>query len=418
MELTDAFINLGIALGLGLLVGMQRERTGHRLGGVRTFPLITVLGTLSAMLADSVGGWVVGAAMLGVVAAVLIGNIVSRRDEQQQPGITTEVAMLIMFVVGAYLAHGFRAVAVAVGGGTAVLLYAKPVLHSFVTRMGDKDVRAIMQFALITMVILPVLPDREYGPFHVLNPYQIWLMVVLVVGISLGGYVAHKALGQRAGIGLGGLLGGLVSSTATTVSAARRAAGAAGQIAPATLIIMLASGVMYARILAEVAVVAGRFTPQIVPPIAVMLGVSAALALAAGMQVRQAHDGLPAQENPTELKSALFFGAMYAIVLLAVAAAREYLPRQGIYAVAAISGLTDMDAITLSVSRMTTEQQLTASIAWRTILVASVANMAFKCGIVAVLGGRALLKRVATYYGLAAAAAIIIIALWPAESPS
>ena len=260
------FQQLGISLLLGLLVGLQREHAASGIAGMRTFPLITVLGTLSTLLATQMGdGWIVAAAMFGVVAVTVVGHWiqprnngggketgtiyrngpqdVSHKPEQpafptasQHPGITTDVAMLLMFAVGAFLAVGPMSVAVAVGGGVAVLLQFKPELHKIAQKLGDEDLRAVMQFVLITCIILPVLPNVSYGPdsfprfFHlrhpmpqldVLNPREIWLMVVLIVGLSLGGYISYKYFGRNAGILLGGVLGGAISSTATTVSYAR-----------------------------------------------------------------------------------------------------------------------------------------------------------------------------------------------------
>jgi uncharacterized membrane protein (DUF4010 family) len=219
MELWDLFQRLGIALGLGLIVGLQRERSGSPLGGFRTFPLVTLLGGLSGLLGGTSGGWVVAAAWLSLAVVIAVGHV---ENPQEKGGITTEIAMLLMFAVGAYCLSGHVAVATAVGGTVAVLLHLKPQMHSLAKRLADPDFQAIMQFVLITFVFLPILPDKGYGPFDVLNPFKIGLMVVLIVGISLGGYIIYKLLGANAGTLAGGVLGGLISSTATTVSYSRR----------------------------------------------------------------------------------------------------------------------------------------------------------------------------------------------------
>ena len=173
MDLTEIFKQLGIALGLGLLVGLQRERAEARLAGVRTFPLITILGSVCAMLAQSLGGWVIATSFIALAGMIIIGDILTIRDSQAPHGLTTEIAMLVMFAVGAYLVVGHEEVAIAVGGSVAVLLQFKGQLHGFAARLGDTDIKAIMQFALISLVILPVLPNQTYGPFAVLNPRQI-----------------------------------------------------------------------------------------------------------------------------------------------------------------------------------------------------------------------------------------------------
>jgi uncharacterized membrane protein (DUF4010 family) len=205
------------------------------------------------------------AGIIALAVIIYIGKIIEMSKGATDPGITTEVALLLMFTVGAYLVVGDRAAAIAIGGGAAVLLHFKGELHGIVARLGASDLRAVMQFALISLVILPVLPNRTYGPFAVLNPRNIWWMVVLIVGISLGGYIAYKFLGQRAGIVLGGIFGGMVSSTATTVSYSKRAAASPGAVGPAAIVITIASAVVFARMLLEIATVAPSLLPAAAP---------------------------------------------------------------------------------------------------------------------------------------------------------
>lgn len=413
MDLLSIFEDLGIALGLGLLVGLQRETQASRLAGFRTFPLVTILGTITALLAQNLGGWVVAAGLLALAGLIILGNVAEIRSGFSDPGITTEVAIVLMYVVGAYLVVGPREVAVAVGGGMAVLLHWKAPLHRLAARLGQEDLQAIMKFALISLVILPVLPDKTYGPYNVLNPHQIWWMVVLIVGISLGGYIIYKFWGEKAGIVLGGILGGLISSTATTVSYARRTAHAAALHRGAALVLLIASTVVFMRVLVEIAVVAPGFLLSAAPPlliVAALLAVAAAVLWSRGPQEQSS---MPAQENPTEFKSALFFGLLFALVLLAVAAARDILGQRGLYAVAALSGLTDMDAITLSTAQLVSSDRLDGGTGWRLIMLASLSNLAFKAGTVAVLGHRHLLARIAPIYGLAAAVGVLLILVWP-----
>ena len=412
MKLSPDFITLGISLGLGLLVGMQRERAGSQTAGFRTFALITTLGTLTAMLAPTLGHWIVAAGLVGVAVLMAMGNVMKLKLPAAEPGMTTEIAALVMFAVGAYLVVGQQQVAVVVAAAVAVLLYAKPLLHSFARRIGDKDMRAMMQFVLIAMVILPVLPDQAFGPFEVLNPREIWMIVVLVVGISFAGYIALKFFGQNAGAVLGGILGGLISSTATTVSYARRASKTEAQVNAAMLVIMIASTIVYARVLVEVAVVARPVLVAVAGPIGVMAGAGAALSLIVWFRNRGVHSELPDHENPTELKSAIVFGIMYAVISFTVAAAKYYFDDGGIYLVAAISGLTDMDAITLSTSRMAANGALDVGAAWRAILIASMANLAFKIGIIGGLGGKTLLRNMAILFGLNVLVGIAILVFW------
>jgi uncharacterized membrane protein (DUF4010 family) len=392
---------------------LQRESAASRLAGVRTFPLITILGTVCALLAQAFGGWIIALGLLALAGIILTGKIVALKEGDLDPGLTTEVAMLLMFSVGAYLVIGHRTVAIAIGGGVAVLLQFKGQLHGIVARLGEKDLKAIMQFALISLVILPVLPDRTYGPFAVLNPRNIWWMVVLIVGLSLSGYISYKFFGEQAGIVLGGILGGVISSTATTVSYARRTAKAPESSGLAAVAVMIASTVVFARLLLEIAAVAPSFWPVAGPPLLVMLALFAAFSAALWLGDRNKPHEMPEQENPSQLKSALLFGLLYAVALLAVAAVKERFGHEGLYVVAGLSGLTDVDAITLSTSQLVKANRLGASDGWRLILLATMSNLVFKAAVVAVLGHRRLLMKVAVLYGLALAVGAALLLWWP-----
>mgnify|MGYP001817315841 CR=1 FL=1 len=164
MESLPIFQNLGISLLLGLLVGIQRQHVDAPLGGVRTFPLITVFGSLCSLLADIWNGWVIAAGLTGVIAAFVVGSLRRTQQEDEHTGLTTATALLLMFAVGAYIPHGHWAVAVAIAGTVAVLLQAKLELHGIVKRLSDDDVKAIMQFVLLSFIVLPVLPNRTFDP--------------------------------------------------------------------------------------------------------------------------------------------------------------------------------------------------------------------------------------------------------------
>lgn len=417
--LSPVFVDLGLALALGLLVGLQREWADTRMAGIRTFPLITVFGTLTALLADPFGGWVVVAGAVGVTAVVVTGAMAllrqaDARGTEPDPGLTTEFAALVMFGVGALLAVGHRAPAVVLGGTVAVLLHWKRPLHDLVERIGPDDVQAMMRFVLVALVILPVLPDRAYGPYEVLNPFEIWLMVVLIVGISLGAYVASRLLGARGGTIAAGALGGMISSTATTVSYARRSAGQEGRAPSAALVIMLASTFVFARVFVEVAVVAPSMAPAVAPPLAVMMAYMLVLSGALFLHDRRALAEAPRdREAPSELSTAIAFGLLYAVVLVAVAAAEEHLGEGALYGVAALSGLTDVDAITLSTAQMAKAGRLTAERSWRLVLVGALSNMVFKGMVVVALARGELVRRIAVLFGLTLAGGGMLLAVWP-----
>ena len=410
MEIAEVFQRLGVALGLGLLVGLQREQAESRIGGLRTFPLITIFGILCGFLAQGFGGWVVAAGIVGITAIAVISNIPGKHSNG---GMTTEVALLVMFCLGAYLAAGSIPVAVAVGGGTAVLLHFKTTMHTLAKRLTENEVAAIMRFALLSLVILPALPNETYGPFDVLNPRQIWLMVVLIVGLSLAGYIVYKFFGEKAGILLGGALGGLISSTATTVSYAKRAAAAPKAAVASTIVIAIASTVVYARVLVEIAAVAPGMVRAAAAPMVIQMAVLGALALGLWFWNRDESGEMPEQENPTELKSAFAFGAIFAVVLLITAAVKYRFGTSGLFVVAGISGLTDVDAITLSTAQMVAGGRLEASEAWRVITVAVISNLVFKAATVGFLGNRRLLTMVGTIFAITAAVGLALLFLWP-----
>jgi uncharacterized membrane protein (DUF4010 family) len=413
MELSILFKQLAIALGLGLLVGLQREHADSRLAGIRTFPLVTILGVLCAMLAQSFGGWVIAAGLIALAGVIVVGNISKFRAGPADPGLTTEIAMLLMYAVGAHVVVGPEAIAIAIGAGTAVLLQYKGELHGMARRLGDEDLRAIMQFVLISLVILPVLPNRTYGPYAVLNPREIWLMVVLIVGLSLAGYIAYKFFGERAGLLLGGILGGIISSTATTVSYARRSARDPETSPLASSVIMIASTVVFARVMLEIAVVQLSFLWLAWPPLAVLLLLFIAMSGILWLKGRDAQSSMPVQENPSELKAALVFGLFYAIVLLAVAAAKAHFGDSGLYVVAAFSGLTDVDAITLSTAQLVGAGRLDPEQGWRIIVIALMSNVFFKGVTIAAIGHKKLLARIIWFYGIGLVSGILLMLVWP-----
>ncbi|MGZ8921021.1 MAG: MgtC/SapB family protein [Limisphaerales bacterium] len=408
-EVVDLLQRLGIALGLGLIVGLQRERSGSPLGGFRTFPLATLFGSLNGLLALRFDAWPLAAGLIVIGALLIMGNL---EHQQRDAGLTTEIAMLLMYAVGAFVMVGPITIAVIVGGTAAVLLHFKPELHSIARRLEDPDFRAIMQFVLITLVILPILPSKQYGPFNVLNPYKIWLMVVLIVGISLGGYIIYKFFGQKAGTLAGGILGGLISSTATTVSYARRTAKAPEASALAALVIMVASTIVFARVLIIIGASAPHFLRIAAGPIGTVLGGLAMVCLVMWWISSKEPTEMPEQGNPSELKAALIFAGLYALVLLAVAWAKANFGTEGLYVVAILSGLTDMDAITLSLSDMVAQKQIDPVTGWRLILVAAMSNLVFKAGTVAMLGSRKLLGRIALLFGIACGLILAVVLFW------
>ena len=411
--LSTTFMDLLIALGIGLLVGLQKERAASAMAGLKTFALVSVFGAVAALISRSAGPWILVSGLMAVTVLLVMGNVMSIKKGDINPGQTTEVAMVLTFLIGALVVIGPREAAIALGATLAMLLHLRQELKSWVARLSDRDVRAIMQFVVVSLIVLPVLPDRTYGPYGVLNPREIWWMVVLIVGINLMGYGAFRLMGARAGTALAGVLGGVVSSTATTMSYARLTRTSEGSSRAAVVIVWIASGVVFIRVLLEIGAVAPAFLTVAAGPIAVML-----LVFAIGAAVTWNSGKAPSERpleptNPSELKAAILFAALYATVLFAVAAAQDLLGDAGLFAAAALSGLTDVDAITLTTSQLVSRQLVPADTGWRLIMVATMSNMVFKFGLVASLGSRSLAKPLATLFTTAITAGAALIVFWP-----
>jgi uncharacterized membrane protein (DUF4010 family) len=407
---------LATSLGLGLLVGLQREYDEKKIAGIRTFTLVTLFGSLTALIGQQYGSvWVIAAGFLSLAGLIVGSNFLKSVADGPAAGVgqTTEVAMLIMYGIGAYLVVGDLTIGVAIGGMTALLLYLKSTLGGFVDKLDAKDLKAIMQFVAISLIVLPLLPDTAYGPYDVLNPYDIWLMVVLIVGLSLVGYFLYKWLGKNAGTVSNGILGGLISSTATTVTFSRRSTETENGGRLAAFIIFAASTIALVRVLVEVAVVAPRYFYVIAPPIILELIIMALLCVGLYWHNQNEEtDELPEPDNPAQFKSALIFGLLYGFILLAVAAAKDYFGQSGLYIVSVISGLTDVDAITLSLSNTLNRGEIDSPTAWRLILIASLANLVFKGFMAAVLGTKKLAVYIAVLFGISIAAGLLIVWLW------
>jgi len=398
----ELVLTFAVSAGIGLLVGLERERKPTAKAGVRTFTLIAILGTLSGLLTNATGSaWSLGVGALCVAATLIAAYLQDKETISDDSGTTTVVAAIVVFFLGAANYFGYRTVAAALGVGMTVLLYFKPELEGFSQKLTGQDVRSMLQFAVLTAVVLPLLPDRTFGPYGVLNPFQIWLMVVLVAAVSLAGYVAWRLTLGRHGLLLSGLLGGLVSSTATTLAYARQAAAGGQTTAAAALVILLANATMLARVLVLVSAVAADALPYallvITPALLIALGGVAwrykSVGTAAGS------DG-EAFRNPTQLKTALTFGAAYAVILLLAAWANDLLGASGVLAVAAVSGLTDVDAITLSSMQMLNRETVPQSTAITAIGIAVGSNLVFKAAIASAAGGPKLRGLVIRAFGV------------------
>ena len=405
-------LGMVVALGLGLMMGGQREWVADKPIGIRSFALIGLLGGMVGFLTDLYGGWVLGAGLLMVTAAVFIHALL-RAKATPVGGMTTELAAIVLFLVGVMATTGFLLGAVVIGGAVTLLLHWKSPLHGLVQRIGELESQAIARFVLITLVVLPALPNRAFGPFDVLNPWQIWLMVVLIVSLNLVGYVTLRLFRGRRGALMSGVAGGLISSTATTVAFSTRTRRDPENAQLATIVILIASGLVYVRVLIETAAVAPELIRVLLGPVAAF---ATLFALVIGIRLLRFEPTRLEQasaENPAELSTALAFGALYSAVLLVSAAVDHFFGEEMLYGVAVISGLTDVDAITLSTSWLFLESRISADTAWRVIALASLANLAFKTGIVAVVGGPTLRHRLLPSLVGLTLIGLVGIVFWP-----
>ena len=421
----DALVvrNFLIALLIGALVGIEREK--HKVaegditfGGLRTFILFAEAGAVAAWLSQHIGSpWIFIATVAAVAVSVVAAFVMENRVRPDALGLTTEIAAITVCLLGGAVMYGYAVLAVALAILTSAVLAFKQPLHGLVAKLGTDDIYAGLKLLIATFIVLPLLPTEPVDPWRALNPSTLWLLVIFISGLSLIGYVAVRWLGAARGMALTGITGGLVSSTAVSLTFARQSRAEkhalAGEILAAG--ILLAWVVMFARVVVEVAVVNAPLVPRVLVPFAAM-GIAAAAfagvfywrAHHAGRRVPPAPDEVPLK-NPFSLTAATRFGLMFAVVLLLVKFAERYLSTEGLYIVAAVAGLTDVDAITLSMANYA-RQGGDAETAAAAITIATLSNTVVKCGLVVGLGSRALRGRL-----LAATATILIIglaALW------
>lgn len=386
----ETLLNLGLALALGLLVGVERgwqEREaaeGSRLAGIRTFGLISLLGCLWELLGRSSSEILLGIAFLAFVVLLSVAHVAETRASHDY-GVTTLIAALITFALGALAVRGDRAVAATAAVLTTIILSLKPILHRWLQCIERPELTAALKLLLISVVILPVLPDRGFGPWQALNPHELWWLVVLIALISFAAYCAVKIAGTERGILLAGFLGGLVSSTGVSLHLSRLGAESEQRNIIAAGI-LVASATMFVRVLFLAAVLNPGLAKLLGPPtLAMALWLFASAVLQTRKSQRAALDSLQLR-NPVELGQALQFGLLLALIMLGAHAARAWLGESGIYLLAAISGVADVDAITLSMSRLGFGEVSIRSAAIA-VLIATVVNTLTKGALVSIIAG-------------------------------
>lgn len=402
-----------IALAIGTLIGIERERKSHEteFAGIRTFIFIALLGILSAYL-SVIFPYFYLIAFAGLSLLVGLSYWVSTRDNGDV-GLTTEVAALLTFSLGlmCYWDEGYK-LAPILAILITTLLALKPSLHRLAQKISQKEMTDTLKFLIIAFVILPLLPNQTLGPWEVFNPYQIWLMVVFISGISYAGYILMKIVGPERGLGLTGVVGGLVSSTAVVTAMAARVKESNALMKAAVFAAVVASSMMFLRIFFEVLVINSSLAPLLAAPMIIMgiLGISLGVLVWRSSMIKEMESDVKLK-NPFSLRPALIFGALFIVILFVSKLASIYLGSRGVYLASIISGVADVDAITISMALLAQDNAVTATTAVTAITLASISNTLVKFGIALFLGTRSFGKNVGVLFAIIIMAGLLAVFL-------
>lgn len=413
MPLETLFLRFGVALAIGFLIGLQREHAysedSHTLmAGERTFALLSLSGALGALLSDLLD---TPLPLIMVILATIVFTAISHAANsflKDRTGITTEVAVIASVIIGALCYVEKLELAIALGIILTVVLNLKFHTDKLIHALTREDISAALQMAVITAIVLPVLPNTNPwpAPFDVLNPFNIWLMVVFISGISFLGYVLVKFVDVSRGIGLAGLLGGLVSSTAVTLSFSERSKKEEGFSKAFALAILLAWMVMFVRVLIEVGVLNLQLLGIVWPPLAIAGGITLVYVIYLFRNQEDVSMHEMTFNNPFDLWSAIKFGLLYGVVIFISHLAHFYLGESGLYLSSIISGLADVDAITLSMAELSQAGGIDLNVAGNAVILAVMSNTVVKGGLVLMMGAPALRKAILPGLGLILVAGI------------
>lgn len=410
--------HLGIALAIGLLIGLERgwERRegpeGSRVAGFRTFGLISLLGGIVPTLAWGPAR----GALIAVIALVLGGALTAgywrESAGESEVSLTTTIAGLIAYLLGVMAGSGAPAPAASAAVVVTLILGFKPELHELLRRIDRAELLATLRLLLISIVLLPVLPNRGFGPWQALNPYRIWWMVVLVAGISYVGYFASRLFGEGRGVLVTGILGGLASSTAVALEFSRREEREPEEVNLIAAAIVAGSAIMFPRVWLILAGLRSALAVPLLAPLgaAAFLGLLVAGVMAWRGYGRALEHSHIEHDNPLDLATALKFGATIALLMLIARAAQSWMGDHGLYLFAALDGLVDVDALTLSVASMVAGGQVVPLVAANAIMIVATVNTLAKLGITIFIAGEALGLRVGI--GMAAMIALAALVFW------
>ena len=387
-------LDLAVALLLGAIIGLERgwdareQKSGERIAGIRTFALVGLLGGISAVLAQEITEWAFPVLLVSVVAMAIVAYS-ERLEHIRNFSITGMVGTVLTFCFGAVAVAVDPVIATAAAVVTAIILDNKEEIHGWVNKLKEHELDAALKLLLISVVMLPLLPNEKMGPGGVLNPREIWWMVVMIASISFVGYFAIRVAGTRKGILFTSLFAGLSSSTALTLHFARQASKTPQLNAQFATGILIACGTMFPRILVYCLVINPDLLPSLIWPVLVMTALLYGPALFIWRKNdRELQVSQPTlNQNPLDLTSALVFGALLTAILLMGEFLGNWLGDAGIYFLAATSGIADVDAITLSLTRMS-NNSLAMGTAVIGIVIAAATNNLVKSALAGFVGNR------------------------------
>ncbi|MCB0725330.1 MAG: MgtC/SapB family protein [Ignavibacteriae bacterium] len=387
-------IGMLVSVGIGILIGLEREyshkkeeRTGSDnllMAGIRTYPIITLLGYIIMFLSASLTIWLFFVTLVAVL--VYVGMFYYRNSKLGHTGTTSEFSVVIAYLLGAMVYLDYTLLAVGIGVFLTITLAFKLRIHKAIGKLTEKDIHAIIQFVIMAALLLPLLPDEDYGPDGVLNPFKIGLIIVLLTGLNFVGYLLGKFINTGKSVILTGILGGFISSTAVTWHFSRQSKAGKGVPSYQAAAVIVASSIMFLRIAFLLYILNKELFEQSAAGMIIVAGIGIGIGylIVRNSKVTHSERGI-VSKNPLNLTEALKFGAVFVSILLLVGLAKEYIGTGAIYAVSAISGLTDVDAVVISMANLA-GVNLAINVAFTGVIIAAASNTLVKYAMCLIFG--------------------------------
>ncbi|MBN2459375.1 MgtC/SapB family protein [Candidatus Woesearchaeota archaeon] len=407
------FVNFMVAIALGILVGLEREFHAAKgkkesFAGIRTFTIVSIFGALVGYLGINYSYWIIVAGLICFSIFAIVFYVIDCQVSKRY-GATTEIASIVVFVIGILCSAGQLRLAIIATIILTLFLSLKGPLHGFVKKLDKEDIYSTLKFAIIAFIILPFLPDKAYGPFNVLNPYKIWLIVVLISAISLVGYLAMKFIGAKKGMSITGFFGGFVSSTAVSMSMSQTSKTVTKIVNPFVFAMVIACSTMFFRVLVVVGILNRALLGKLLIPLLAMgiTGAASAFVLWRKKENVSEKDKQLKIHSPFTIGPALKFALFFIIVLFIAKIGSVYLGSKGLYLTALLSGLADVDALTVSVTQLTNAGSVAADVGVTAIVIGVITNTLVKAGIANIFGSKEFKKKINVVFALIVLAGLI-----------